>query len=245
MKKIIFALLCCCCVNMNAVTLEEANQAYQNGDYAQSVTSYELLLQEGVAPELYYNLGNAYYKQNEIGKSILAYERALRLRPFYKDATYNLDLARERIIDNVEDNQRSFLIVWFDALIHLLNSNTWVYLSIITLIVASICFLSFAFARRLLWRKISFHFAWVALLLCASFGIFAGIAYHRFTARSEAIVMQGVASVKSSPDAGGTDLFILHEGTKVTIKDQLGEWDEIVLPNGHRGWIERKMIERI
>ena len=245
MKRIALFLLCCCCLSVNALTLEEANEAYKNGDYVNAATLYEQLLKEGTAPELYYNLGNAYYKQNEIGKSILNYERALRLQPFYEDAKYNLAIARERIVDNVEDTQNSFLIVWVNSLISLLNSNSWAYISIGCCVFMVICLLLFAFSRRMLWRKMAFNIAWIALLVCLFSGVFSGVWYHRYNARSAAIVMQGVATVKSSPDASGTDLFIIHEGIKVTIKDQLGEWNEIVLPNGHRGWIETRMLERI
>ena len=245
MKRIVLCLLCYCWLSANAVTIEEANLAYQNGEYVNASALYEQLLEMGEAPELHYNLGNAYFKQNEIGKSILNYERALRLRPFYEDAKYNLSIARERIVDNVEDTQNSFLIVWTNSLINLLISNAWAYISIACLVVSAVCFLLFAFSQGLTGRKIAFHFTWIALFVCIASGVFSGITYHRYNERAAAIVMQGVATVKSAPDRSGTDLFILHEGTKVMIKDTLGEWNEIVLPNGNRGWIEVKMVERI
>lgn len=245
MKRIVLFLLCCCCLSAKAVTIEEANLAYKNGEFANAATLYEQLLETGSAPELHYNLGNAYFKQNEIGKSILNYERALRLRSFYEDAKYNLSIARERIVDNVEDTQNSFLIVWTNSLINLLNSNVWAYISITCLVLAAVCFLLFAFSQRLTARKIAFHLTWIAFVVCITTGVFSGISYHRYTERAAAIVMQGVATVKSAPDRSGTDLFILHEGTKVMIKDKLGDWNEIILPNGGRGWIESAMVERI
>lgn len=225
---------------------EAANQAYAEGDYGQAAELYtQVLEEEGIAPEVYYNLGNAYYKQNEIGKAILNYERALRLKPFYTDAKYNLQLAQQRVVDDIQNTQKSFLSVWIESLIQSLTSNVWAYISIGCFVACALLFLSFAFAKRLILRKFSFHMAVVFILVSLLTGIFAGVARHNYVERMDAIILQGVATVKSAPDMSGTDLFVLHEGTKVRIADAVGDWYEIHLANGNRGWIEKQMLERI
>lgn len=225
---------------------EAANQAYAEGNYGQAAELYtQVLEEEGIAPEVYYNLGNAYYKQNEIGKAILNYERALRLKPFYTDAKYNLQLTQQRVVDDIQNTQKSFLSVWIESLIQSLTSNVWAYISIGCFVACALLFLSFAFAKRLILRKFSFHMAVVFILVSLLTGIFAGVARHNYVERTDAIILQGVATVKSAPDMSGTDLFVLHEGTKVRIADVVGDWYEIHLANGNRGWIEKQMLERI
>lgn len=229
-----------------ASNYEAANEAYAEGNYGQAVELYtQVLDEEGFAPEVYYNLGNAYYKQNEIGKAILNYERALRLKPFYADAKYNLQLAQQRVVDDIQNTQKSFLSVWIESLIQSLTSNVWAYISIGCFIVCALFFLSFAFAKRLVLRKLSFQLAVVFILVSLLTGIFSGVARHNYVERTEAIILQGVATVKSAPDMSGTDLFVLHEGTKVRIADAVDDWYEIHLANGNRGWIEKQMLERI
>ena len=194
-----------------ASNYEAANEAYAEGNYGQAVELYtQVLDEEGFAPEVYYNLGNAYYKQNEIGKAILNYERALRLKPFYADAKYNLQLAQQRVVDDIQNTQKSFLSVWIESLIQSLTSNVWAYISIGCFIVCALLFLSFAFAKRLVLRKLSFQLAVVFILVSLLTGIFSGVARHNYVERTEAIILQGVATVKSAPEMSGTDLFVLH-----------------------------------
>ncbi len=248
MKKtsIICILLLMCSITFAQDKITQANESYAAGDYRSAAQLYEEVLDtEGQAAELYYNLGNAYYKQNEIGKSILNYERALRLRPFYKDAEYNLELAQARIIDKVEDTHVFFLRNWVMNLMHLLLPNVWAWISITFFILFILSFFLFAFGKKLGFRKAGFRMGIIFIGLSLLTLVFAGITHKEFKEHAVAIVMTGSVSVKSSPDESGTDLFVLHEGTKVTIREVLGEWYEIGFGNGNVGWLKAVNVERI
>jgi tetratricopeptide (TPR) repeat protein len=226
--------------------VKQANGFYSKGNYTDAAKLYEkVLATDGVAPELYFNLGNAYYKSNEIGKSILNYERALRLLPTFDDARYNLEIAQLKVLDNVSLNQSFFIGRWIDGFIKLLNSNQWFWLSLVSFLTCLICGFLFIFGPTRQLRKISFYFAGVLLAISLVTVAFSEIRKDQLINHPEAIVMNGVVSVKGSPDKSGTELFQLHEGTKVTIKSTLGSWTEIKLGNGNIGWVEQENIERI
>ncbi len=222
----------------------EANEQYAAGNYAEAATMYEQILTEQPSAEVYYNLGNAYFKQGELSQSILAYERSLRLDPTNKDARYNLRFAESRIVDNIEDTHAFFLSTWLRNLRNLLHEATWLYISIALFILFCICSLLFALASPLVLRKIGFHVAWIALLCSIWCGVNARSLHTRDTLRREAIITQGIVNAKSSPDKSGTDLFTLHEGTKVTIHETIGDWCNIHVGN-NIGWIQLNNIERI
>lgn len=226
--------------------LKQANNLYSTGNYADAAKLYEkVLATQGVAPELYFNLGNAYYKSNEISHSILNYERALRLLPTFEDARYNLEIAQLKVVDNVSLNQSFFIGRWIDAFIKLLNSNQWLLFSFTMFIITLICTFVFIFGPTRSIRKVSFYIGSVILIISFMGFIFSGIRKDQMLNHREAIVMTGVVSVKGSPDKSGTELFQLHEGTKVTIKSTLDKWTEIKLGNGNVGWVEQENIERI
>ncbi len=226
--------------------LKQANDSYVKGNYEQASKLYEeILTKEGIAPELYYNLGNAYYKSNEIGHSILNYERALRLSPTYSDAKFNLELAQQKVIDNIIQVPTFFLIRWIDNLIKLMTSNQWFVVSFIVFVLFLSASFLFVFGSSRQFRKSSFYFGVVFFVISVISVVFSGVRKDQLENHREAIVMQGVVTVKSSPDKSGTDLFQLHEGTKVNVKSTLGQWTEIVLGNGNVGWVEDQSIEKI
>ena len=232
--------------NAQSNKLKQANDAYIKADYTQAAKLYEeIISNEGVAPELYYNLGNAYYKSNEIGHAILNYERALRLSPLYDDARFNLELAQQKVVDNIVQAPTFFLGRWIENLIKLLTSNQWFIVSFVVFILFLGFTFLFLFGSSRQFRKTSFYVGIAFLFLSFVSFIFAGVRKDQLENHHEAIVMQGVVVVKSSPDKSGTDLFQLHEGTKVNIKSTLGNWNEIQLGNGNIGWVENQSIEKI
>ena len=222
----------------------DANAQYAEGNYAEAATQYEQILQEQPTPEVYYNLGNAYFKQGELAQSILAYERALRLKPSFKDAKHNLQFAQSRIIDNIEDTQSFFLSNWLKAIRNALSQRVWMVGSIILFIMALVGFFLFAFSQTLWLRKTAFYCSVVALVVSVMACANAGSLYQRDTQRSEAIITQGIVNAKSSPDRSGNDLFTVHEGTKVEIHEVIGDWC-----CGHVGtnigWMPLEYLERI
>ena len=227
----------------------DANQAYTEGRYADAATLYQAIIDDAptitraYAP-VYYNLGNARFKQGELSQAILAYERCLRLRPTDKNARYNLQFAQSRIVDNIADTRVFFLRQWLTTLRNLLPMTTWMWTSIIAFSLMLICLLLFAFSRSLGIRKAGFYVS-IICLLCSGIA-FANAAslHHRDTVRAEAIITRGIVNAKASPDRSGTELFTLHEGTKVTIHETLAGYANIEVGN-YNGWIPLTTLERI
>lgn len=226
------------------ILFSQANAQYAEGNYAEAAAQYEQVIAEQPSAEAYYNLGNAYFKQGELAQAILAYERALRIEPSYKDAKHNLLYAQSRIVDNIEDTQSFFLSNWLKAIRNALNQQTWTILSIALFICMLIGFFLFAFSQTVWVRKTAFYTSLVALLISLVACINAGSLHHRDTARAEAIITQGIVNAKSSPDRSGTDLFTVHEGTKVVITETIGDWCCIHVGN-YIGWMPLAHLERI
>ena len=222
---------------------DAANTAYAEGRYEEAATIYQALLDEQPNATLYYNLGNARFKQGELAQAILQYERALRLQPGNKDAQYNLAFAQSKITDNIVE-QDFFLSTWARTVRNSLKEPTWLIGSISLFIIALAGLLLFLLGRETWLRKTAFHIAWLALLFSLIAGLNAASLHKRDTLRNEAIITQGVVNGKSSPDRSGTDLFTVHEGTKVTIRETLGEWCNIRVGN-YEGWVRLQTLERI
>lgn len=222
----------------------DANAQYAEGNYAEAATQYEQILQEQPTAEVYYNLGNAYFKQGELAQSILAYERALRLKPSFKDAKHNLQFAQSRIIDNIEDTQSFFLSNWLKTIRNALSQRVWMVGSIILFVMALVGLFLFAFSQTLWLRKTAFYCSVIALVVSVMACANAGSLYQRDTQRSEAIITQGIVNAKSSPDRSGNDLFTVHEGTKVEIHEVIGDWCCVHVGN-NIGWMPLEYLERI
>lgn len=219
--------------------------AYSDSRFKDAAQAWEALLESGKAsPELYCNIGDAYFKQGNYPKAILNYERALRLDPSFADARYNLDFAQSFIQDKIEAVPEFILKSLGRKMCYTLGSNTWAALFLILLALAAACTLVFLLSASTSKRRIGFYCGIVFLLLsllCLNFSAWQKRDYGK---KDSAIVMVPVSSVKSSP-SGGKDLFVIHEGTKVKILDNVGDWQNISLADGRQGWIETSAIEVI
>ncbi len=226
--------------------LAKANSLYKKADYQGAAMLYEdIATRYGISPELYYNIGNAYFKAGEVGRSILNYERALRLAPNYDDAKTNLELAQTKVVDNIVQVPPFFVKRWIDSFIKLLSVDQWYLVSVVVFVITLLCFLYFIFGNNLIIRRIAFYGAFILLVVAIISGVFGLTRRSELNNHNQAIIMSGTVVIKSSPDKSGTDLFQLHEGTKVSIKSNLDEWTEIVVGNGNIGWLETKAIEKI
>ncbi len=228
------------------VTKAEGDSAYMRNDYASAIQIYENLLKKGEAAEVYYNLGNSYYKADEIAKAILNYERALLLKPGNADIRANLEIARSKTIDKVVPTPEIFFVAWTKSLINSLSIDAWAKLGIVFFILLLVSLSLFFFSKQVLWKKAGFIAGIVFLVFVVLSNIFASQQMSQLRNRSAAIVLSPSVTVRSTPSESGTSLFILHEGHKVEIKDDsMREWKEIRLEDGKVGWLPSSTIEAI
>jgi tetratricopeptide (TPR) repeat protein len=225
---------------------KQANEQYNRKDYENAIASYQQLVEKGYRDAvLYYNLGNAYFKSDQIGHAILWYERALRLSPNNKDIQYNLAFANQQTIDNIESLPPFFLKTWRLAIQNLFSAKAWAVLSIILCAVLVCCILLIVLLSSYRLRMTFFLFAVLSLFAMLSSIVFAVLQTNNLNRTDEGIVLQSNVTIKSTPDSSGTDLFTVHEGAKVTITDNAGEWIEVQFNNGSKGWTLAEDVERI
>ena len=223
-----------------------ADSAYSAGDYTTAADIYEHILADGESSIIYYNLGNAYFKSEEIARAILNYERALLLDPSNKDIRFNLELARSKMVDRVSEDTEIFIVRWFHNFANLLSLNEWAILAILLFLLTIGSIIAFIFSKKHGIKKLFFTFAAIFLLMTICANIIGQNQKKRLVSRNSAIVMEPSVVVRSTPSATGTDLFVLHEGRKVTITDDsMAAWKEIELEDGNVGWIETESLERI
>ncbi|MDR1200945.1 MAG: tetratricopeptide repeat protein [Tannerellaceae bacterium] len=226
--------------------IKEAETAYTQEDYNKAIELYEETLESnGASAEIYYNLGNAYYKANRIAPAILNYERALLLDPGDGDIRFNLQMAREKTVDKIEPLGEFFLVKWIHSLQNRGSADSWAMLGIVSFLLLIFCLLLFFFSRWIRMKKVGFYLGIVCLVVVVVANVFAKSQKDEITDHAYGIVFSPTVTVKSSPDASGTDLFILHEGTRAFIKSSLGNWKEIELEDGNVGWLPGKDIEII
>lgn len=226
--------------------LDSAANAYSKGNYAGAASIYNRFIASGyVSPDVYYNLGNCYYRTNEIAKAILNYERAAKLSPDDADVRFNLQLANQKTLDKITDESPMLALMWINKLVNLASERGWGMMCILFFCLALVLVLLYLFSGRLLLRQVGFWCAILMLLLCVASFALAADQYNISSAHDTVIVMSSTVTVKGSPIESGTSLFVIHEGAKATVLMTLGEWVEIKLANGNQGWLLKSDIERI
>jgi tetratricopeptide (TPR) repeat protein len=229
----------------NAI-LDSANSAYKKGDFDKASKKYETILTSGLeSADLYYNLGNSYFRLKNIPKAILNYERAKLLAPDDEDINFNLSLVNSFIVDKVNILPEFIVFTWFNKLTNGLSVNQWSIFSLSFFLVTLIFFLFFLFSGVTGWRKFFLWFGTFFLIISIGTTIVALKARSEIVNNNSAIVIASVTTAKSSPDDASTDLFIIHEGTKILINEELDDWSEIKLLDGSVGWIKSKDYENI
>ena len=244
--NIILAILITTTLFAQGDLLQKANDHYVKDEFNEAIEVYNQILMSGLeSKEVYFNLGNAYYKTAQYTQAIINYERAKLLSPDDEDIDFNLQVANQYVVDSIQELPGIFIIRWWNSIINSQTTDTWAFISIVSFLL----FLSLAglyfFARSGDVRRIAF---WTACFL-----IFISIFSWSFAAKQKswmvnhtyAIVMQPTVTVKSSPSEKGTNLFVIHEGLKVKITDKLGDWLEVRLADGNKGWLLTESIERI
>ncbi|MDE5421477.1 tetratricopeptide repeat protein [Ancylomarina sp. DW003] len=251
MQRIIYTLIalafsCQIFAQSQSNLIQEANEYYQKGEFEIAIEEYEAVLETRVeAPEIYFNLANAYYKTGKIAPAILNYERALLLSPEDEDIKYNLELAQKHVVDKLEVLPEFFVSSWVSGLWNSLSANAWSYLSIgfFFLFLALMSLYLYSKLNRI--KKLGFFLSILCLLSSLVFYNFASKMNKQLTLREYAIIFNPSVTVKGSPDDSGTQLFLLHEGTKVKVIEELGDWYNIKLSDGNQGWLLKDEIEVI
>lgn len=249
MKRFSFLLAVVIALPLYAETPEQlfdgANQAYRQAKYSEAIKKYEQILDGNINGEVYYNLGNAYYKSGNIGKAILHYERAMKWLANDDDVRHNLQLANLMIIDRIEAVPGLFVWEWWDAIKSActLNGITWLaymfFVGVIGAVIVAMLAPSYA------WRRAAF-FAGTASLLLLIFSVTIFVAKLDALQRTvSAILTANITTVKNSPDMNSTDAFVLHSGIKVSIIDTVNNWFKIRLADGKIGWMEQTAAEII
>ncbi len=230
----------------NVQIFNDANKAYSDGHYAEAIELYEQIVNKGLeSQELYYNLGNSYFKTNDIPSAILFYEKSIKLDPADEDAEFNLKVANSLIPDKIEEVPLMFYKRWWNNIYDLFGANLWAKLSVVFLILFLLMLAIYLTGRSYLVRK-TFFWLGVVILVITIFSL--GFSYQKYNTcinTKEAIVFDPTRTVKSSPNEGSIDIFVIHEGTKVTVIEHIGEWYEIRIANGSVGWIPVSSVKSI
>lgn len=229
---------------------DPAIKAYNEGDFRETIEILEKekkeQLEKGVeSAQLYYNLGNAYFRVNDLAHARLNYEKALLLDPGDRDTRHNIDYLSTKIEDKILVADTFFLSTWFRAVQNLFASDTWAVISVVSFIILIVCLAAFFFTRQIFVKKTSFYIGIVAFLIVIFANVFSYRQKNKIEQRDTAVIMAGSASIVSSPDINSKELFILHSGTKVYITKEDRNWLEIEVDNGSVGWVQREKIEII
>ena len=224
-------------VNSDTILLR-AKHYYQQNEYSKAIVEYHSLADSGwVSAALFYNLGNAYFRNNDLKSAILYYERAKRLAPNNEAINENLELSYSLIFDKVEAVPELFLITWGKAIRDMMSVRAWSWWSITSFVIMLALGLIFLFVRKMGVRQFAFVLCLFSFMLCIITFTFGYLQKNNINRTDEAIVFAPSVTIKSSPADSGNNLFILHEGIKVRIEDRIGEWCEIRIADGKKGWI--------
>jgi len=228
------------------ILFDNANLLYKEGTFEEAIKLYkEIEEKDSVSSTLYYNLGNSYYKLNNVANTIYNYEIALLLDPLNKDAANNLEFARRMTIDNIEELPKTFLQRLEINYLQKLSYNQWAILAIVFSFLAAILFLLFYFSIISNKKRIYFltSIASFFLLIISVF-----ITYHQYQntiSTKYAIIFSPKISVNNAPTSNSDEVFELHEGTKVSVLDAVDTWKKIKLADGKIGWISTDNIKML
>lgn len=225
---------------------QKGNQLYAKVQYQQAAQTYQQILSSGYqSVAIYFNLGNAYYKLDDMASAILYYEKAHKLAPNDKDVSINIQFANLKIADKIEPQPDFFVSRWWHNFILFLPADTLAILSNVFFLVGFLLLTAYLFTRSFIFKKASFYTGFVCILIGIVSIFMANRQANYFNAHHQAIIFSNSVVVKGSPDVNAKPLFVMHEGTKVEITQKNGNWISIELPNGNSGWITVDNVKNI
>ena len=243
---LLLAMICFSSTSAKAVTKNNADTEYQKGNYQQAIRDYEEILKNGESAEIYFNLGNAYYRTDNITKAVLNYERARLLSPGDDDINFNLQFARSKTIDKITPQSEMFFVTWYKSLVNFTSVDNWAKTGILCIVMALLLVLLYLFGPQLMLRKIGFFGGLAFFVIFLLSNLFAFQQKQALDNRTGAIIISPSVNIKKTPAKNSDDQFVLHEGTRVDIIDKgMTDWRCIRVGDGREGWIETKAIEEI
>ncbi len=226
--------------------ITKANNAYSQGLYDSALATYNNVINQGIeSGELYYNMGNAYYKNNDIASAILYFEKAKKLLPNDEDINYNLHIANSMIVDKIEKVPELFYHSWWNYIYNIMDADAWTIFALISFTFLIVTMGLFIISKKRNNRKLSFYIGVIFLAITIASFALASQKYYINIEHKEAIVFTSSITIKSSPTQNSVDLFVIHDGTKVEIIDKIDNWVEIKIQNGSSGWLPIKSIKEI
>ncbi len=224
--------------------LETANTFYEKEHYDSAVVYYEKIVETGIQnSDVYYNLGNTYFRLHKLGFALLNFEKAGRLSPTDPDVHANIRFARLNIIDRVPEPQRSFFetVLWRLHIQFSLQSQIWILFGCLLFLSLSFAFGLFTSHNIRLWLIYSGS---ICVIIAASLSLSIGMKIYTAEEKQFAVVLEKSIDAKNQPD-GNKILFTVHEGTKFHIKKSVDNWSFVSLPNGVSGWVESTALGKI
>lgn len=242
----LLALMLAFSTTASAITKQNADTEYRKGNYQQAVKDYEELLKNGASADVYYNLGNAYYRTDNITQAVLAYERARLLSPGDEDINFNLQFARSKTIDKITPVSEMFFVAWYKSVVNFTSVDNWAKCCIVAIVMALVAVLVYLFVPQMALRKLGFFSGIFFFLLFLLSNLFAYQQRQILENSSGAIVISPTVNVKKTPAKSSADEFVIHEGTRVDITDKtMNSWRGIRLADGREGWVESQQLEEI
>jgi len=251
MKKLIFVLLLFLIVIKVEASSEpvdlfkQANNEYANKNYSKSIELYEKIIKQGfINSNVYYNLGNAYYRNQELGKAILYYKKAQKLAPEDESIQLNLKIANLKTVDKIKKVPQFFLYAFFENTYKNILPGKAAIISLILWFLGFALIATFIISKNSLIKKVTFFATIVAFIISIFFFYISVESINYHNNETEGVIITPSVYVKSSPDANALDAFILHEGTSFTIIDKLNNWFKIKLESGNIGWVQSSVMEK-
>ncbi len=224
----------------------KANKLYQNKNYDEAIKVYKTIINNGyVGSSLYYNLGNAYFRENKLGYAILDYEKALKLTPDDDDIKYNLKIANARTIDKIQEVPQLFIVKWWNILVAALSISGWLTIVLFFYILLLVSIGFFVLVKNFNIQREAFIAGVISFTALIIVTIILIARVNLETSSNYGILLNQSQVVKASPDRQSKDAFVIHEGIKFKIEDELNNWTEIKLSDGKVGWIPKSSFGKI
>ena len=224
---------------------EQGNNAYAKGKYVDAILEYKKILTKGeCSGELYFNLGNAFYKIDSIPQSILYFEKAKVLLPNDDDLNANLKLANAKTTDKIESIPQLFILNWYQNFLHTFTTSAWAWLSILFAFIAFTLFWFFVKTKAQVMKRLYFFVGAFSLILCIV-NVFVASAAHDANTTHRGVVFTPSVTLKSEPNATSTSLYVIHEGATCKIMEELNNWLRVRLDNGNEGWLTKPDVREI